>query len=294
MYSLLIALSSLVTMNALTAAPSSIATTNVSPGTVPTARPTSVLSNVPTPSPINGALSRCIATDTPLDIIFMIDSSGSVYDDEYKNWQYELDLVYDIVDNVIPSNSRVALINFSGCGSGFTFEQCQEQGRFQQMFHLSTYGSPNDLDAVLSSIDAIGSDDFLGGYTWTEEALSLALSEFTINSTADADKMIVLITDGEPYPLNEGHNPCQSSTGYLSPTVQSLRDLGVAIVTVGIDIAEDVKEEYFDCISGTDFYFEGSFDSSAANGSPSLLPTPSPVTGATTVSKVPSQSQVQA
>eukprot|EP00486_Rosalina_sp_Unknown_P010414 CAMPEP_0201592316 /NCGR_PEP_ID=MMETSP0190_2-20130828/190244_1 /ASSEMBLY_ACC=CAM_ASM_000263 /TAXON_ID=37353 /ORGANISM="Rosalina sp." /LENGTH=150 /DNA_ID=CAMNT_0048051031 /DNA_START=575 /DNA_END=1024 /DNA_ORIENTATION=- len=77
--------------------------------------------------------------------------------------------------------------------------------------------------------------------------------------------MIVLITDGEPYPLNEGHNPCQSSTGYLSPTVQSLRDLGVAIVTVGIDIAEDVKEGYFDCISGTDFYFEGSFDSSSTS-----------------------------
>ena len=162
MYSLIIALSSLVTINALTPVPSSIATTNVPPGTVPSARPTSLLSNVPTmsmvptPSPINGALSRCIATDTPLDIIFMIDSSGSVYDDEYKNWQYELDLVYDIVDNAIPSNSRVALIDFSGCGSGFTFEQCQDQGRFQQIFHLPTHGSPNDLDAVLSTIDAIG------------------------------------------------------------------------------------------------------------------------------------------
>ena len=104
----------------------------------------------PAPLPRN----RC-TSETPLDIIFMVDSSGSVWDEQYENWENELDLVYDIIDNVLPFNSKVSLINFSGCGSSFTFQQCRDQNRLKKMIGLNDNGIPNDLDAVLSIIDAI-------------------------------------------------------------------------------------------------------------------------------------------
>ena len=96
-----------------------------------------------------------MATDNLLDIIFIVDSSGSIYDDGYKNWENELELVYDIIDNVLPTNSRVGLINFSGCGTSYSFTDCQSQNRLKKMIALSDNGTPNDLDAVLSIVDAI-------------------------------------------------------------------------------------------------------------------------------------------
>jgi len=195
-----------------------------------------------------------------LDIIFIVDSSGSIYDDGYKNWENELELVYDIIDNVLPLNSKVGLINFSGCGSSFTFQQCRDLGRLKKMIGLNDNGAPNDLQAVLSIIDAIDEDDFNGGYTWIEEALHIALTEFNAKSTADHSKMIILLSDGEPYPYDQGHGPCESSTNYVSPTLTSLKELNVEIITVGIDISEQHKDEYFTCMS--DLYFEATFNSS--------------------------------
>ena len=104
-------------------------------------------------------------------------------------------------------------------------------------------------------------DDFNGGYTWIDEALHIALTEFNADSTADRSKMIVLLSDGEPYPYDQGHEPCKTSTNYVSPTLTFLREeLNVEIITVGVDILEQHKDEYFTCMS--DFYFEATFNSS--------------------------------
>ena len=76
------------------------------------------------------------------------------------------------------------------------------------MWGLNDYGSPNDQQAVYDRFASMGPNDFNGGYTWTEEAMSIALKEFNANSTADRSKMIIILTDGEPYPFNQGHEPC--------------------------------------------------------------------------------------
>lgn len=196
------------------------------------------------------AASLCSSDDcdssAALDIIFMADSSGSVFDPQFQHWQDEIDLVAHIVEESLPINSRAALINFAGCSSRFDVEQCIELGRIKKMIAFNDFGTPNDLQSLHSAIEAIGPADFLGGYTWTEEALQMALEEFNTNSYNGTQKMIVLITDGEPYP--EGHEPCRNSTGYISPTLQELEELDVLIIAVGIDLSQDTMFDFFQCI----------------------------------------------
>jgi len=196
-----------------------------------------------------------------LDLIFILDSSGSVYDDNYENWQNELDFASAIVGSALPSDTRVSTILFSGCGQNKDFRQCKSDGKFQKKWSLDTFG--NDVSAVYDALTALGPDDFLGGYTWTDEAMFMALQEFTANSTADRSKMIVLVTDGEPFPAEQGHEPCVASTGYVSTTLSALRQLGVYIVGVGIDVTQSTIDDMFSCVVDDferDFFYATDFE----------------------------------
>merc|ERR1719242_1319144 len=103
-------------------------------------------------------------------------------------------------------------------------------------------------EQVLARIASMGPDDFNAGFTWTDEALSIALEEFEDHSSKDRSRMVVLLTDGEPYPYNEGHEPCKTSTNYVSETVTALKELRAKVVTVAIN-SHDMINEYFLCMS---------------------------------------------
>ena len=167
-----------------TASPSSNPSNN--PSESPSRNPTEPPSTVPTMAPIctNSNLDsfEC-ACNNGLDLIFVVDSSGSVYDANYTNWQLEIDAMRYIVNSSLPkTKTRVGLINFSGCGSTFSVEQCRySENRLKKEFGLNAYGSPhNDLQAVYNRISQMSSADFHGGYTWTNEALQIALTEFQL------------------------------------------------------------------------------------------------------------------
>merc|ERR1719150_2713248 len=185
-----------------------------------------------------------------LDLIFILDSSGSAYDAGYDNWQAEIDFVKSVVNESLPSDSRVALINFSGCGSNKNLSQCLDAGKLDKMWGLNDFGTPNDHDALYQRISEMDSSDFLSGYTWTNEALFLALSEFQANSPMNRSKMIILLTDGEPFPhnVNPPHEPCIASTGYESNTLSNLKALNTVILTVGIAVNDTKVSEYLECI----------------------------------------------
>ena len=123
---------------------------------------TRLTSNVPTPTVMPSSLfdlpgfndvfpARCIPTENDLDIIFVIDSSTNSYSNEFN-------LISDIIENVLPINTRIGLINFSGCAAQYTFEQCEQQGQFKKIISLQdNYSLPNDLDVVLNVTDALQS-----------------------------------------------------------------------------------------------------------------------------------------
>ena len=95
---------------------------------------------------------RCIpTTENHLDIIFVVDSSSST-NSYYSN---KLNLISDIIKNVLPINSRIGLINFSGCAPQYTFEQCKQQNQFKEIISLNDdYSLPNDLDDILDVVKA--------------------------------------------------------------------------------------------------------------------------------------------
>eukprot|EP01084_Bolivina_argentea_P110044 196560_1 len=211
-------------------------------------------------------------TSNPLDIMFIVDSSGSVYDPQYNNWQAELDLVASIVQE-LPGQSRAGLINFSGCGTSYTLEQCIAADKLKLMIELDEF-EPSFNGAHLGLYDkitSIGPEDFNMGWTWTNQALTIALDEFKSKSKPREsiqpdhiipNRVIVLITDGKPQPIYPGQPdkldiiPCDA-TGYVSETVRKLKDeLRVSIITVGININAETKEEFFGCMSdNVDKYF---------------------------------------
>ena len=161
----------------------------------------------------------------------MVDSSGSVYNTNYTNWQSQLDFVAGVIENGLPSNTRTALINYSGCGAAFSFEQCQDADRLKLEWDLIEFGSSsNDLNQVYDRILSMGPDDFNGGYTWTNDALTIALNEFNQNSSDNRMKLIILITDGQPFP--DGHEPCITSQEYQSSTLTQLYQMGVLIKVI--------------------------------------------------------------
>jgi len=185
---------------------------------------------------------------SPMDVIFILDSSGSVAvdDDDFSNWQAEIDFVAAAVRDSLPVDSRIGLINFSGCGPSYDFDRCKSANKLKLEWGLTDFSTKEE---VLARIAAMGTDDFKAGFTWTDEALSIALEEFEDHSSKlDRNKMIVLLTDGEPYPYNEGHEPCKTSTNYVSETVTALKELRAKVVTVAIN-SHDIINEYFLCMS---------------------------------------------
>jgi len=209
------------------------------------------------------ATHHLCSTEKPLDVIFMVDSSGSVAmnDPGFTNWHNELDFVANIVHDSLPVNSRAALINFSGCSPGSDPTKCQ---KLKKMISLNEFGSPNDLDLVYDKIKGIGEDDYQGGYTWTDQALFIALNEFKANSQRDTAKVIVLLTDGVPLksdtpPFNAV--PCQTSTGYISETLLELKEMNVAIISVVVNVAAKDRAEFFQCLTNdvNTLFFEDDF-----------------------------------
>merc|ERR1712154_614619 len=108
------------------------------------------------------------------------------------------DYVSTTVRNWAPS--RTALINFSGCGRRYTLEECQKANKLKLEWGLTEYSTN---DEVLARLDLMGPSDFNYGYTWTNEAFTIALEEFEANSSQDRNKIIILGINMSQYQIEE-------------------------------------------------------------------------------------------
>merc|ERR1711997_648458 len=110
--------------------------------------------------------------------------------------------------DVVTVDVRVALINYSGCSPKLSFEECQKKNKLKLEWGLTT-----TKEEMLARLDSMGPNDFNFGYTWTDEALSIALAEFEASSSGGIvhERWIVLLTAGEP---SNGHEACKASADY--------------------------------------------------------------------------------
>ena len=234
-------------------APSPSPTTSANPTTKPTKPPT---------------FAGC-GSGLKLDVIFIIDSSGSVTPCNtcYENWFAEIDFVKAIVDprnQTLPGDSRVGLVNFAGCNSNSNEcgdpvkqQECIDSGKIELEFGLNQFGgTPNDLTQVYNYMDNYGIADYKDGWTWTTAALSLAYDEFLLNSPQNngRTKLIIILTDGRPVPGCQA--PCTVNDGPFT-LLQNIRAYGIEIIAVGIALTQQVIDGFFTCmVTDSSLFFD--------------------------------------
>ena len=122
--------------------------------------------------------SRCSGNSVQVDIVFVIDTSGSIGSSRFQLIrQFTANITTELINS--SPNSAIGVILFAS------------NARIQ--FNVQTYTS---LNALLSAIDNL---PYSGGGTNTDEALTLLLSAAqngTLRLRDDSSKVAIVITDG--------------------------------------------------------------------------------------------------
>lgn len=132
-----------------------------------------------------------------MDLVFILDSSGSINDRGSMNWQLILDFVNNVIANLEVSQwtTRVGLVRFSNDAN--------------VEFYLDSY-----YDKV-AMLNRINSTSYIGGTTNIAEALQIArLNVFdpSRGDRLDVPNVVVLIADGQ---ANERVNETQVNESWF-------------------------------------------------------------------------------
>jgi len=153
------------------------------------------------------------------DIVFIVDSSGSIRDanptdGSYDNWQLTLDFISGFMAdfNLGTDATQFGLVRFSFMSDN--------------IFYL------NDFYSAASLTDAVNGMGFIGSYTNTSGGIRTANFEQFITSRgdrADADNIAIILTDGVP----------NLDVDLTVPDAEALQAAGVAVYAIGVTDAID-------------------------------------------------------
>ncbi|KAK1332448.1 hypothetical protein QTO34_007125 [Cnephaeus nilssonii] len=148
-----------------------------------------------------------------LDVVFVIDSSGSIDSDEYNIMK---DFMINLVKKADVGKNQVR------------FGAMKYADDPQVLFYL------DDLGTKLEVISALQNDQPMGGNTYTAEALGFSDHMFTEARGSrlhrGVPQVLIVITDGESH-----------DTEKLNATAKALRDKGILVLAVGIAGANPVE-----------------------------------------------------
>ncbi len=148
------------------------------------------------------------------DILFIVDSSGSIQEVDESNWDKMLTFIKDIVTA------------FGSTGGDFRFALVDFSSNAIVEFYFDTHTNVND---ILNAIDGI---TYFGGRTDIADGFQTA-REGVLSQRGDRNNvpnLVILITDGVP-------NDRISDT---QPQANLVKQTGAQVVTVGITDAVDV------------------------------------------------------
>lgn len=182
---------------------------------------------------------------TPLDIVLVLDASGSMDDpmgrgDNTKRIDALKAAAKSFIDKIAESNGkiadesqrhRVSIVKFSGKKSDRVGNDTYRSGGYtynysQVMKTMTTVDSTGatSLKSTVSSISPAGS-------TRADYGLELASSQFASNGRTGATKVVVFFTDGAPTSSNGFESGVANSA---VSAAKSMKDAGTTIYTVGI------------------------------------------------------------
>lgn len=150
-----------------------------------------------------------------MDLVFIIDSSSSIFPNEYVRQLEFLENIAGALDvGPFLNQSRIGVISFS------------DEPRLE--FTLNQYTEKSEL------IDAIRRINYLSGGTNTAAAIQLALKTmFNKESGAreEAKNVIIVFTDGESFSESE-----------TKVSAQKAREMGIFVLAIGVGVNVNVKE----------------------------------------------------
>ena len=176
------------------------------------------------------------------DVMILLDESGSI---SYSEWEYMISGTTNIVNGLklsMDSNAtQVGIMRWSTCNQINTL-----------------VGLTSDYDTVYNALT--GATKLYSGGTQPSKAISVAYSALTGSSVTEAEKNIVLITDGVLTDFEDD----QCSIGYSTTQICNNIKAGtysngqvMKILTVGIGIGAN-SDELAALSSGSEFSFEAS------------------------------------
>ena len=224
--------------------------------------------------PISASLPGCASSLA--DVVFVLDSSGSIRDNNpqdgsYDNWNLLLTFVADVVTglSIGLSATRVGIVTFSDTGDN--------------LFYLNTYGDVNSMRSAILATSYVGSN--------TNTAAGIREMHYTQFTPNNGDRIgiqnfAIIITDGVSTTNNET----------TIPEAQAAINDGIRVFSVGITNNVNVNElkgmSTIPQIEGQTYWRSADFTKlgdivdalvteTCATPAPNLAPTPAPTSAPT-------------
>lgn len=197
---------------------------------------------------------------TPLDIVLVLDASGSMDDpmgrgDSTKRIDALKAAANSFIDKIAESNGkiadesqrhRVSIVKFSGNKTNKVGNDTYRSGgytyNYSQVMKTMTTVDASGKDSLKSTVNSIRP----AGATQADYGLELASSQLASNDRTGATKVVVFFTDGAPTSTNG------FETGVANSAVtaaKSMKDSGTTIYTIGIfsgaNPSDDGRENSF-------------------------------------------------
>jgi len=196
-------------------------------------------------SAISSTSNLTMTSSTPLDIVLVLDASGSMDDsmgnrDSTKRIDALKAAANAFVDEIAKANEgvsdanqqhRVAVVKFAGNGTERIGNDTYWSGGYKYNYSQRMLGltacTQDGKGTITSRINAIEP----AGATRADEGMSQAKKALDDNPRPGAKKVVVFFTDGTPTKSNEFSSSVANSA---VRTAKALKDGGTTIYTVGI------------------------------------------------------------
>lgn len=182
---------------------------------------------------------------TPLDIVLVLDASGSMDDpmgrgDSTKRIAALKAAANSFIDKIAESNGkiadelqrhRVSIVKFSGNKSEWVGNDTYRSGgytyNYSQVMKTMTTVDASGKDSLKSTVNSIRP----AGATQADYGLELASSQLASSGRAGATKVVVFFTDGAPTSTNGFESGVANSA---VSAAKSMKDSGTTVYTIGI------------------------------------------------------------
>ena len=175
-----------------------------------------------------------IVTNQPLDIVLVLDVSGSM-DDELSSGTKKIDALKTAVNGFINATAdenakitdrsqrnRIALVKFAGDVSSSVGDDFYRSYNYTQIVRNLT----DEVSGLTDTVDGLRA----AGATFADYAFNRAQAALT-QARLDAKKVVIFFTDGDP---NHGNGFDRTVAATAVNKAKSLKDAGTTIYSIGV------------------------------------------------------------